>query len=102
MFRATTITSEVEDQLLIPSLHHDTWVTLTKSQKKRIAESAAEADREDKLLWSTATWTSEQGIVLAVVPPRMEADCASAFATAGIVLTTNEGSEKIVEQISTT
>lgn len=50
VFRATTIANELEDQLFITSLHDDELVTLTTHQKKRIAESIAEADREGYLL----------------------------------------------------
>lgn len=77
------------DQLFIPSLYDDKNVTLTKSQKKFKAESTAGADREETLLWSTVTRTPEPGMIVAIVPPWMDDDYVSGFATAGVVFSAN-------------
>lgn len=86
VLRSTTTSSELEEQLFIPSLHGDKLATLTQNLKKLIAESTAETDGESYLLCSAVARNSEPGAVLAVVPPKMEADCG--FATGGVVLTT--------------
>lgn len=92
MLQATTIAKDLEGHLSMPSSRDDKLVTLTKSQKQLIAESAAEVAREKDLLCSTMTRTTKPSIILAVVPWEIKDGYMNGFATLGVVHKTNEES----------
>lgn len=89
-----------DPDLCSPTLHDDTLVTLPKNHKKLFAESTVEAGREEDLLWSTMTRTTGPGIVLAVVPRKMEGNYTGGFATSCVVHTTSAKPDNIIERMS--